>query len=195
MWWSASVRGKAEECWKECVDIVKWQWENNEGLLIGGWEPHRDVASHCFQGPRGGRRCQSVWRSALEPHKTWTELRLVDSGPFACIEIQRRLVASFSVLISVLMPRSLSRLPSGKYYPAKLFIIYVAQDKELTATILMIIRLYILMLSKQLLAWEMVIIGHLSFSWGEWVIYPLRHMTNGGGEIFIWDQHAGKWTE
>lgn len=102
---------------KECVDILKWQWENNEGLLIGGWEPHRDVASHCFQGPHGGRCCQSGGRSAIGPHKTWGELRLVDSGPFACIKIQRRLVA---VLISVIIPRSLSRSLSGKYYPPTL---------------------------------------------------------------------------
>lgn len=36
---------------EECGDILKCQWENNERLLTGGWEPHRDVASHCFQGP------------------------------------------------------------------------------------------------------------------------------------------------
>ena len=50
---------------KECVDILKWHWENNEALLIGGWEPHRDGASHCFQGPRGGRCCQSGGSSAI----------------------------------------------------------------------------------------------------------------------------------
>lgn len=81
-------RGGSRGMFGECVDILKWQWENNEGLLIGGWEPHRDVASHCFQGPHGWRGCQSGWGSATEPHKTWRDLRLVDSGQFTCIESQ-----------------------------------------------------------------------------------------------------------
>lgn len=29
-------RGGLRGMLKECVDILKWQWENNEGLLTGG---------------------------------------------------------------------------------------------------------------------------------------------------------------
>lgn len=52
-----------EEVWimlKECVDILKWQWENNEGLLIGGWEPHRDPASRRPRGPTR-REMLPIW--------------------------------------------------------------------------------------------------------------------------------------
>lgn len=95
-WWNVRrsnvikclYRGGPRGMLRECVDILKWQWENNEGLLIGGWEPHGDVASHCFHGSRGWRGCQSGWRSATEPHKTWRDLRSVDSGQFACIKSQ-----------------------------------------------------------------------------------------------------------
>lgn len=74
---------------KECVDILKWQWENNEQLLIGGWEPHTDVTSHCFWSRHGGRRCHSDLIShTVEPHKTWREPRLVNPGLFARIKTQ-----------------------------------------------------------------------------------------------------------
>lgn len=73
--------------WEECVDILKWQWENNEALLIGGWEPHRDVASHCSRGPRGHKRLP-IWRKIrrIATGKTGR----VDSGRLQGIEIQRR---------------------------------------------------------------------------------------------------------
>lgn len=62
----------AGEAWEECRRNV-WIFWSGSGKIMkdsskGGWEPHRDVASHCFQGPCGGRCCQCGWRSAIEPH-------------------------------------------------------------------------------------------------------------------------------
>lgn len=192
-------RGRAEECWRNVWIFFKWQWENNEGLLIGGWEPHRDVASRCFQGRCGGRCCQSGWKSAVEPHTTWRELRLVDSGPFRCIKKPVSIVCyDTKVTLKVILKILSSR-----------FVIFVAKDRELP-----IIKCNDCMeinVSK-VQAWKLVERGHLSLSllsslptslwasmgrgrWGERLIYPLRHMTNRGGEIFIWEQHAGKWRE
>lgn len=191
---------------KECVDILKWQWENNEGLLIGGWEPHRNVASHRLWSLHGGmcmKICHWITKKNLERAEVswlWTVCMHRNSEP-TCGQFQCfRICFDSKVTVKVALEKILSTD----------LVIFLVQGMELTMNI-MIIWVRLIMPRKRL-ALELLMRGHLSCAvlsllrrslWiftargrgGEKFIYSHRHMTNRRGEIFIWEQHAGKWRE
>lgn len=161
--------------WEECVDILKWQWENNEALLIGGWEKHRDVASRCSWGPRGHERLPIWWRI----HRRATGKNR--QGWLWTAPRHRNSEACFGFLPPY---RSRHRGPSRGLQFLFCFFLHLPQSKALM----------------HMMSPEFISVGHGLFSmFGRWEpIYPAWYFINKGSEYesntksYSWCRTGGK---
>lgn len=208
VWWNTFGTGEAwEECWRNV-----WIFWSGSGKIMKdssqGAENHTEKRPPTVsEGPRGGRCCQSDWGSARKKN-----LRKVEVSWLWTIRRHQIQKETRGLVPCVMIPRLPSRSPVGKYYPALLF--SSQMDREVTTAEL---NNYTEICTNVKETVSGAGFGHERSSeprsffvgaspvslwvftaggrWGEQFIYPLRHMTNRGGGLFIWEQHAGKWRE